>query len=388
MPHATELDDRQDELDDENIRQLINPSNPQEVPDIFSRDLELGEKAADAVDYEDLSDDDLAEDLDGHDGAQPLHTPGDATPVPESGDQVRQTNSASAVGYSDNLENDGFDDLFGDMPSSPTEKDREESGGRAVLYEERLGLPLDVVERQEHTQNLERPFLVQKSRELKEEGNRSGLHSTSSKEDTISREQQQQQELFAMSRAGLNVTSVPPAPPENQEELLATLWPKFEKGTVPKFIKLLPPKKARYASKAPPRKPKSLNPNKISLELAADQEKAFKLGSLASKKPQDESDHQMIIVMHRTQGPEEHDDEEFEAESDLEQDLPEGLTWQDLQMICEDWDVLSPASSHGSPRMGHSNAFERGDSENHHISDAPSDWYPMPPTKVPASMNV
>lgn len=339
MPHATSPLESQEELDDLLIQQALDPENPID----FNRELEPGEKADDAIDFGDLSDDDLAED---EDGAQVLQPPKRQAGIVEAGledpkylvQDDEAFNSISADGH----EGDGFDDLFGEIASSPTDNQREPSGLQILprmteiddsfeLQDDRhvqqpSGTILEPSEAHVINQSVFRPI------------------SLNSKNTALSREQQLQQELFAMSGSGIRGMDVLPAPPENQEELLVSLWPKFERGTVLKFMDLLPPKKTRYMGKKNLKRPRAIQPSKVNLELAPDQEKTFKLSAPTSRKTQEDMDHANVILVpslilqQRTADPSE------DIESDFEEDRIGGVSWQDLQMICEQWD------DHGSKK--------------------------------------
>lgn len=141
-----------------------------------------------------------------------------------------------------------------------------------------------------------------------------------------------QMELFAMSAADAH----PPAPPENLDELLHSLFPSFKRDELPYFLKVIPHKKAYFVGNQPLKSPKPVLPTKVSLELAQDQERLFKSGGQAHKRSL-EHEHLGVVPI---EAPEEEDDfgEEFEQEADTEI-LPGGVTLQDLRVICADLDV-------------------------------------------------
>ena len=352
MPHAVDECDAQDELDDLLIQQALDPQNEFD----FSRDLEPGEKADDAIDFEDISDDDLAEEevegLPNSSATIKVDSAGasfeDELGFTQDDDLPGLTTSGSAP------EVDGLDDLFGDAPSSPVGLNNgpETKGKDDIsmsfefeddLFSESLGtarISPTTEKRTElpATETLFRPI------------------DFSSKTADPSREQQLQQELFAMSRNGFGSSDFLPAPPENQEELLTSLWPKFERDTVPRFMNLLPPKRARYIGKTPLKVPKPVQPTKISLELAQDQEKSFKLTTPASKRSQEESTRHGLVEIIDTNAVQSSSEDEMDIDSDYEGEPVGGVTWQDFQVVCEDWDIpnlnLSPSPEilvHDSP---------------------------------------
>ena len=345
MPHATGPQDATDDEDDEAlIRRVLNPGDPTDLESgiDLQRDLEPGEKADDAVDFADLSDDDLAEDEEDAENTQAIQSNqtnfGDA--VPNGLDVFMQDRDFMVSANGNDLENDGMDDLFGDNPSSPLHLH-----GRAVKSEDGFDDPDILFGNHDHSSQ-------------NDTGNRpasspsaSRIHSPfhhgpiDFKDAPLSREQQLQMELFQMSRPGQENL---PAPPENQEELLASLWPKFERGKVPKFIDLLPPKKARYVGKIIPKLPKPVNPTKISIELAPDQEKSFKVWPTSNKRSHEDYDQSGVESIRQIVVSEKALEGHADVESDVELDAVGGLSWQDLQLACEDWDLRSLTSSPGS----------------------------------------
>lgn len=386
MPHATALHQSEDEHDNILIQQVLDAPTTED-PFGLNRDLEPGEKAEDAVDFEDISDDDLAEDEDAE-GERELqrggrHQNGASSVKSET---FAQNIDFPALTNGKGFEDDAYDeDLFGEVLSSPVETDT----ARAKVHteHEQHGLSSPDNSKSPQAQILSHPTSPL-SRQV-EAPRKIVLGSTmlSSKESPSSKELQRQQELLAMSRNGAANTDALPAPPENPEELLASLWPKFERNTVPRFMDLLPPKRARYFGKSIPKPPKPLYPNKVSLELALDQEKSFKVSSTISKPHMDESSSQGIVIIQDEIVIEKNYEEDNDVESEIENGLVGGISWQDLQIICEDWDTRSIAESIGSDQDSSRNrkpwsvhAYEDLDLETVHDHQ----W---PPNKVSQNQN-
>ena len=342
MPHAetSQQDSLQDQdaLDDDLIKQALDPQGNLQID--FSRALEPGEKADDAIDYEDISDDDLAEDLD------------EKLPA-ASNDQQHSTSSPSfeGLGQDDGLsglleenavESDNLDDLFGDAPSSPTDEHgqrRNDALPMAFDFEgdegdEIFGDPIGAVQ----GANLSP---VQKRTDRAFDPVTSQDFDFAIQDESISDEQLLQQRLFAQSRKTFEVLDFPPAPPESQEQLLQSLWPKFERNTVPKFMDLLPPKRARYIGKTPSKVPKPVQPTKISLELAPDHEKNFKFSAGASKRAYDSAEQHGLVVIREQESSQNDSDDEMDVDSDYENEPIGGVSWQDFQVVCGDWDIES-----------------------------------------------
>ena len=306
MPQATNTQVSQDTRDDLLIRQALDPHSNLD----FCRDLEPGEKADDAVDYEDLDDDDLAED--------------DGVHSAEAGSVLHEGNGPTAdlslrdVPFLQSKSTDNeFDELFGEASPPPPNVPETPLHPAKSPGQDASAQRLDT--------------------QLKFEYSRSNFARVQDRQ--FSKEQQLQEELFALSGSGSTVPDALPEPPANHEELLAALWPKFERNATPNFMDLLPPKKAKYIGKQRPRPPKPLNPTKINLEIAQDQEKAFKFPSGPGKRIGDEQDYSRTVAIRPSSPTEQSGDDEADIGSNEEASDIQGLSWQDLQIICEDWDL-------------------------------------------------
>lgn len=341
MPHATSPRDLQEEIDDILIQQALDPESSFD----FNRELEPGEKAEDAIDFGDLSDDDLADD----ESDRPSTDPVGNGPLGVSGFEDLKSGTTDQelheVENGELNEEDGFDDLFGENVSSHRE-DPEEAR-RPPYFTPTAGIGFAVKHKddplsQEHPKLLPgQPTPQVRVRQDTLVPTRAilPLATSNAQDKTISKEQQLQQELFAMSGYALPGVDYLPPPPENQEELLKSLWPKFERAIVPRFMELLPPKKTPYVMKTPPKKPKSFQPTKLNLDLAKDLEKSFRLPLSSSSRRKCEDLDQTCIIsvpdissLQRTI----HDPEDMNT--DLESEIAEDITWQDLQILCQDWD--------------------------------------------------
>lgn len=389
MPHATVPHQSGDDDDEILIQQLLNAPTVED-PFGINRELEPGEKAEDAENYEDISDDDLAddEDVEGEQSSQIGHgqqTGASSNSLEAFTQDVDFPTLLNGNGVEDNAYDD---DLFGEDLSSPVETNTgagqtqtghdqdglsdfdDSTSPRAQL----VPLPMSPLSRQVEApdQSVSRPTTF------------------SSKESPPSKELQRQQELLAMSRNGATNTDGLPAPPENREELLASLWPKFKRDTIPKFMELLPPKRARYLGKTIPKPPKPVNPTKISLELAVDQEKNFKVSSVPNKSNMEETSSQGIVTIQEDIVVEEDNQEDADMESDFENDLVGGISWQDLQIVCEDWDTRSATESLGS-ELGSSRSYKASNPDTYKDVDVDVDADPdngWPSAKVSLSLSI
>lgn len=351
MPHAISPHDVQDELDDRLIQQAILA----DVPDgstrglDFSRELEPGEKADDAVNYEDISDDDLADDED--EKAPKLPTqPVVSDPPLEGLESFINDEETPDLTKSDGVIGDEFDDhdLFGDLLSSPPREGGEAKNSQPFIDSVGMG-GLTEPNGEGHNHNNDESLLDLP--DLEAQGS-PGLSSQpifrpvnfSAKDIPLSRDQQMQEKLFAMSGSSFGGTDILPPPPENQEELLKSLWPKFRRDAIPNFMDLLPPKMSHYVGKKPLKRPRPVQPTKVNLDIAHDQERSFKL-SVTSRRIQDDIDRAGLISITHATSMKTRIDEDNEMESDYEHEPIGGISWQDLQVACEDWDVYSHGSN-------------------------------------------
>ena len=346
MPHATELRQSVDDQDDILIQRLFDEKNAED-PFGLDRDLEPGEKADDAENYEDISDDDLAEDEDAE-GEQRSQT-GDGHRIGApymTLEALTQDVDFPALVNENSLEDNAYDDdLFGEDLLSPVETNS--SPVKTEHQHDRIGLSDfhdSTPPRGQPAPFPTSPLPRQADASDKTISQQAALNS---KEPPLSKELQRQQELLAMSRNGITSTDGLPAPPENLEELLTSLWPKFERDTIPKFMDLLPPKRARYLGKPISKPPKPVIPSKVNLELSLDQEKSFRVSSLPNKSNTEEGSSKGIITIQEENVAIKDSEADMEVESDLENELVGGMSWQDFRIICEDWNTQSATESLG-----------------------------------------
>ncbi|KAL1847935.1 hypothetical protein Plec18167_004899 [Paecilomyces lecythidis] len=342
MPHATEngaLDAEDNDFN--NVMQQINgPFGEGGVSfDFMSRELDPGEKADDAVDYEDIDDDDLPDEEEG--GAPPAAN-GDIDMAPAD-DQVKGDWGEDIFGGDEETgkrEGDELDDLFGDAPSPSAGNQVDET--RDLFFEEEEGPSVaaghagdtaPAIEAEAEADAMEEDSIL--------EGEEPSSPTVEDMDPATLRAWKLQQALFAMSAVG---PDNPPAPPENVEELLESLWPGFDRKALPRFLELIPHKKAYFVGKQPLKPPKPVLPTKINLELAQDQERVFKAGGQVNKRALESEQLGIIPITVTVKEEEESPVEEIDFETDPEEVLPGGVTMQDLHVICADWDVKTDIS--------------------------------------------
>ncbi|KAI1922429.1 hypothetical protein LOZ58_006108 [Ophidiomyces ophidiicola] len=305
------------------MRELNSPTNTKEL-DFLTRDLEPGEKAENAVDYEDIDDDD---DL-----------PDEAPSFGQVGGQKFQDDAKGWDEFTTDLEQqfhqptagDELDDLFGDVPL-PSIAGGESKPDTFGLSQEAL-LPPDDSALNSPLDEMDTMF---------GDGDKERSPTPTDMDPETLRQYQLQQALFALSAYG---PDNPPAPPENHEELLASLWPKFDRNAMPRFLELLPPKKSHYIGKTPLKPPKKVLPTKLKLELAQDQERIFCSSGNSTRRVLEAEVPNTIAMT-----PPANNDDPLSDILDLDEDdwdekLPGGVTMQDLQFICTDWDLKDTVS--------------------------------------------
>ena len=275
----------------------------------LSRPLDMGEKADDAEDFEDISDDDLPEEEEATNG-RPSTLPGLTDDAGTSNDT---------------------DDLFGDMRgSSPFEDDGDT---------QMTGLPMPKGSQTSISVNTSGSFLVMPS-----------AKGTVPTENTDFRPVNFNPEAKLPDTQNQDL-SIPDVA-ENKEELTQQIWPTVKRGITINWNELLPPKKAHYIPKQPLKTAKHVNPTKVSLELQQDEEKKFRtVGAAQAAREQKIQECLARGVMPIL----DEESDEATTEEELEWDLPDpeekigGVSWTDLQVICDDWEARMEAASQAQP---------------------------------------
>jgi hypothetical protein len=332
MPHATENGGvAADDLEFENVMSQINAPHGGSF-DFMSRALEPGEKADDAIDYEDIDDDDLPEEENAPTAAVVQSTETQTAHVDGhdelwSGDKDLFGDDGAAAEQENHNE---VDDLFGDVPSSPVAEQGDTMRDLFFDDEKPTGDKLPVALPSLETQPVDEDDI-----DLVEEG---AVSPTDEDMDPATlRAYKLQQALFAMS--GVGPDDSPPSP-ENVEELLVSLWPDFDRSALPRFLELIPHKKAHFVGKQPLKLPKPVIPTKVHLDFGQDQERVFKTGGQGNKRAL-ESEHLGLVAVHQVEEEEEAPEEDLELDVDDDEILPGGVTMQDLRILCTDWEVKS-----------------------------------------------
>lgn len=279
----TELDwKRQEEADQAALGALLNARPGEDEQYNFSRPLEIGEKADDAEDYEDISDDDLPEEEEGsgHNRAE----------VPALTDDGGTSNE--------------LDDLFGEDEADGLDAHQ----GEPSRTSDGLALPPPEPE-------------PEFDLEYERRQNFPGYYTDSNQDPNI------------------------PEVAETQEDLVKSMWPNFEKGAILNWNTLMPPKLAHFLPKAPLKQPKPLFPTKVSLDIAPDQEKSFRSTTssyLDKRKNVLEMETKGIVTIEEEESEEESEDYVFDYALPDPNERIGGATWSDLEIICHPWDINPP----------------------------------------------
>ncbi|OAA62283.1 transcription factor TFIID complex [Cordyceps fumosorosea ARSEF 2679] len=237
-------------------------------------------KADDAEDFEDISDDDLPDE-------EPAA--GGSLEIPSLTDDGGTSNDA--------------DDLFGDGPSSPTDPigDHPSPGPRV--------------------------------------------------RDTEAGDETQPTDM-GLSFSGMNFDPDPhmygaanqdpdiPAPAETVEDLLKEMWPAYKTDRILVWSELLPPKKATWMGKKPAKKPKHLVTSKLSLDLAPDEEKQFRIPGPATsslKQRLNAFNSKRLVLCGKDYADNEDEIVQFDIDQESDGEPVMGYTMRDIELACQDW---------------------------------------------------
>ncbi|CAE7176483.1 hypothetical protein CFE70_005518 [Pyrenophora teres f. teres 0-1] len=308
---------------------------------IADRPLEIGEKADDAIDYEDIGDDDLPEEEFESGEGDDAGINFSGTTVQDSGGAPNDEDVNMDDLFGDN--GDDEDDLFGDGPglSDPIQKSGQHEDDPMNSIE-------DMVQQAFNNSANDNP----------QPAAHNAAHGTAQQDlEEEDPEVREQMALFAQSMRKKDEPAI--AHKKTSREEFEKIWPNFEEDKPPRFFSLVPRKRAFYIPKVPQKAPKSFQMNKLSLDLATDQEKAFRLHptTTTTAKPGRQQEEEQGGIVHITSVAEEdgETDEQLELEN-LEtiddREMIGNISWSDLRIACEDWDI--PDES-GVPALSDSN---------------------------------
>ncbi|KAJ4348134.1 uncharacterized protein N0V89_009506 [Didymosphaeria variabile] len=284
-------------------------TNPEFWANLATMEIGGGEKAEDAMDYGDISDDDLASDHD------------------DDGDENEQGNSHQLSGT-----------------TVQDEEDLQADEDIDALFNEDAASPVP-----EHSQDIEaqKPGSAASVPIVSTGGAGQTVNATSNVAgDDEDPEWVEQRRLFA--EASRPKGERIPLAPTSDKELFRQLYPDFEKGKPLRFSSLIPRKRAYFKPQEPAKAPKPLAfGTKINLDIATDQEKSFRLPSttvpVKHSRVDEEEEGGIIHIQQRVEKEGESSDEMdldvWEATNDHE--VIGNVTWGDLEVACEDWNIDS-----------------------------------------------
>lgn len=264
---------------------LAGASDPNADQSLFddNRPLDLGEKADDAQDFEDISDDDL----------------------PEEEPSGSKDDDAPGLTNDMDMDFDDDDDLFGEGPDAPAFDDDN------ILVEESTT------------------------------PNGSDVHRINGGLSMPSLDPEPEVDLRALNFPGLNDA----AEKEDvySEEDFKKAFPSFEAGARLFWNDLLPPKPAYFVPQAPLKQPKALHPTKISLDLAPDQEKQFRTAAPAvtdKRKRFAEAEARGIVLIEENSSDEEDEAINYDHVHIDPLEKVGNYNMMDLEIACMDWEAV------------------------------------------------
>ncbi|KAK4506749.1 hypothetical protein PRZ48_000482 [Zasmidium cellare] len=357
MPHATEDEMMGGVNEDDVVKQFLGSGlNPDAEEQ--ERSFDQAGKADDAIDYEDISDDDLPEEQEGTgdgedmDGVFEPNVGGldsfSAQP-PNGYHDAKEPPSSDAIG-----DTDEFNDLFGDHTSSPEAERRpappqHRPSGLALPSKSGLALPGMATPYQ---QSRAAPQQSPSSQSPPPYGDREGsvMSPSEMSEDEddlagLSKEAAMQLRMFRDAKKKHAGDLVDSEAIETDMELFHTLFPAYEPTEAPKFIELFPPRHVEYKGKVPIKPPKAVIPTKLSLDLLQDQERSFKSTTVQHKPGQESTFNNSIITIGNAVAAGGDSDDDLDSNSLDENEFIGGLSMQDLHFICQDWDIASEDSA-------------------------------------------
>ncbi|KAI9654404.1 MAG: hypothetical protein M1829_000935 [Trizodia sp. TS-e1964] len=376
------LRDLQEDEDEAAIRSIL--SNEQyensSLENLITRPLEPGDKADDAVDYEDFefSDDNASEQ--GHSLAG---SPRLKLPLADD----------SLFDIDDDIQGQGTDDLFGSDVED--QDDDVEDELEALMQEGKVvegnGPGIRSLEAsRRHAGSLEYLFRGEKdvsieygpeAGDIEFEAQRAERHPSFTLEAEPFAQGIRENPLrpikfreidFGQKEENIDLT-IPP-PPEDNDMILEAIWPRFQKDGVPNFLELIPAKRAYYLGKQPAKQPKPLNTSKLGLEFLPDQEKSFRVPGTATWSKRmllAHAEEQGIIVDHDIEDDSNNSADEVNFEEEDKEDIS-GIAWTDFELMCANWDdvIDTPSELGDNPYCIDDAELFEGSGED--IADLPS----------------
>lgn len=369
MPHATYDEDMADVDEEQAIASFLNPDGAS-----FGGAINQADKSDNAVDYEDISDEDdlpneeeatnaLPDEEEGTDHFSTVPGGFGGLPVQASHSYVNGFYSDRDVKeqHSEDLfgEPGETNDLFGERLSSPEEQHESYSthheqppprpSGLALPSRPSLALP-GLINKYPQTyaqRSRLSPESMSPSSSVEENGYSPEASSESDDPDDFDPNDPvaMQRKLFRNAAKKQRGEEVDVDAAYVDMEQFHSWFPNFDQNQYPNFVELFPPRPAKHRGKLPLKAPRPLQITKLSLDLLPDQEKSFRLPGFTDKS-KDTRTVKDGMVYFKERPPEEDDSEEELGWSVYDEDERiGGVTMQDLGVLCGDWDVASLGGS-------------------------------------------
>jgi hypothetical protein len=299
------------------------------LDDLNNRELDRGEKADDAIDYEDIGDDDLPdEELASASGED------DGFNLEDFSGTTMQQSGETADADDDAMERE----LFGDSDPEPEDADHEDRPLNSIEGANGAGQGGSRGAGGTQGQPAFRNVTYGATQEAEEDDDP---------------EYREQMALFAQA-------AKPKGPEDEEEQHVKTspeefekVWPNFEPDKPPRFFSLIPRKRAYYIPKVPQKANKLMLFTKANLDLATDQEKSFRLPpttvTTKTTRQSEEAEGGFIYIMNDAEELRQTDEQvELDNVDTFDESEKIGnVSWNDLMIACEEWE-LPDATSDGA----------------------------------------
>ncbi|KAK9802500.1 putative Transcription initiation factor TFIID subunit 1 histone acetyltransferase domain-containing protein [Seiridium cardinale] len=314
--------------DDEDLQKVLNAlateGNVTGLEGFENKDIDQTDKADNAIDFEDLSDDDLASD---EDVASQAGVTADASQVPGVTEDSGTSHDVDMEGDAD------LDDLFGDQDGGNTEL-----APSSPLHDTQPA-PLSPVQAQKTAAATAAAAVTDDDWNTMSWEERFKLNFPQQEPNSVS--------AWVTDQTQHQDPSVP-VPPQNVDELLKQKFPAFQEHKVLDFRNIFPEWPADYVYKEPPKSPAPLVPTKLELEIDVDTSKLFRIPDSAlaatSKRSQQQQQQQQFGdhgQWGNLAGPVLTDLDDAFSDSDDENELVGGYTMTEIATICEDWENIN-----------------------------------------------
>ncbi|KAK0363570.1 hypothetical protein LTR91_020358 [Friedmanniomyces endolithicus] len=369
MPHAID-DVTMDDADEESAaaRYMDENGGVEAAASAFlHREIDQRDKAADAIDYEDISDlDDLPDE---EEAAHQLEDDNTTSFLGDAENGVAHTN-----GHDESKE-PSSDDMFGYEGLTISSPQRR-PGGLALPGKSGLALP-NLNAAPSHTRHVPRPPPRQPEEpasSLSPPSLYSGDYSpaaspgiASDGEDLAGLDEATilQRRLMGLSRRRQAGETVEEESREVDPDEFYTFFPSYEKDQNPRFIEYFPQRPVKYRGKVPAKPPKALVPTKLSLDLLPDQERSFRGSTVVGRIAQEASYQSNLVTLNQATAVDDDSDDDLAFSVADDTEALAGVTMADLAMICEDWDmpdvdIISAADERDEPMGAEWDAEEYG----------------------------